>query len=137
MRTADIGKGAEVYVILPYDGGRGWATVVEPRARPGRGHAAATVRIEFLPREAPAVLVRERLVRPADVFRAREPGWVLPGRWAHVRYVGRQHLVEADDDPAPATPVRMACGARFEGWRVWHGAPEPHLPRCKRCEAAA
>lgn len=79
MRTADLSAGMEVLVRLPYDGGIGWAEVLDPRAEPRPAHARAvwverarTVRIRFLPGEAVGRFIRELLVRPADIVRGRE-----------------------------------------------------------------
>lgn len=63
-----------------------------------------------------------------------EPGVVELGEWAHVRWNGRQHRVVAvEPGHESAKPVRFACGSRTETFRVWHGAPEPHLPKCAKC----
>lgn len=70
MRTADLHSGMEVWVRLPYCGGSGWARVLQPRVRPEPFHRAATVRIAFLPGEGP-LYARDKLVRPADVIKAR------------------------------------------------------------------
>lgn len=85
----------------------------------------------------------DRLLAVREVER-RLPGVIAVGEWAHMRYSTRQHLVvEAITDSAYAArftdsvhAARSACGQEFERFRVWHDAPKPHLPRCKRCAAA-
>lgn len=63
-----------------------------------------------------------------------EPGKVIVGEWAHVRYHDRQHLVVANEpDVDTAEPVRFACGKRTFTRAVWHGAPTPHLLHCRAC----
>lgn len=65
----------------------------------------------------------------------REPGVIAIGEWAHVRYHSRQHLVVANEPEADeAEPIRFACGERYFATAIWHDAPKPHLPHCKRCE---
>ncbi len=72
MKTVDLVNGMEVWVLLPYDGGSGWATVLDPHADPDSPlRPAKTVEIEFLPGEGPTYQ-RRRKVRPHDVIRARE-----------------------------------------------------------------
>jgi hypothetical protein len=67
-------------------------------------------------------------------------GIAVQGRWAHVRYMGRQHLV-VNVGPYKAVPglasVRLACGRQTAQANVWHDAGLPHLPRCRTCEAHA
>lgn len=73
MTTAELNlariTGHDVWVVLPYDGGRGWAEVLDERATPEPGRPRATVRVR-LPDAGLRVPVR--LVRPADCIRMRE-----------------------------------------------------------------
>lgn len=71
MKTNDLMNGMEVWVVLPYCGGSGWATVIDPIADPDSvRRPAQTVEIEFLPGEGPTYQPR-RKVRPHDIIRAR------------------------------------------------------------------
>lgn len=70
MQTKKLSEGDVVWVVLPYEGGRGWATVDELDIEPDPGHRARTIRVSFLTGSGPVAL-RTRAVRPHDIVRKR------------------------------------------------------------------
>lgn len=70
MRKADLQVGDEVFVCLPYSGGRCWARVDALNAKPSRPGGLDTITVTFLPRQGPSVN-RTRNVTPSTVMERR------------------------------------------------------------------
>ena len=66
MQKRELAVGDRVWVYLPYDGGRGYATILDLNAEPIGQRKTATIRVRFEPGQ---LAYRERLIRPKDVIR--------------------------------------------------------------------
>jgi hypothetical protein len=70
MRTRELAEGDVVLVVLPYEGGRGWASIDALKVASEPPNRAQTIRVSFLPGSGPE-FNRTRTVRPHDIVRRR------------------------------------------------------------------
>jgi hypothetical protein len=78
MKTRELSEGDVVLVVLPYEGGRGWASIDALNVASKPPNRAGTVRVSFLPGNGPE-FNRTRLVRPRDIVRKKSEGEEDPG----------------------------------------------------------
>jgi hypothetical protein len=71
MRRADLAVGDEVYICLPYAGGRGWARITTLDAPP-EGKQTNTVRVAFLPGFGPSWRRDDRPCSVRDIWSKRD-----------------------------------------------------------------
>jgi hypothetical protein len=124
MKTRELSEGDVVLVVLPYEGGRGWASIDALSVASEPPNRARTVRVSFLPGSGPG-FNRTRLVRPHDIVRKRTEGDEDPGASAdavagldrlldfallpdHVQELGQRLQTERDEFSAALE--RIAAG---------------------------
>jgi len=74
VKRSELAVGDEVFVRLKYDGGAGWATVVDLDApSPAGGRKTETVLVRFLAGGLSVAVNRMYTVSPARIYRKRQP----------------------------------------------------------------